>query len=186
MRAISQMSLAELAGFICQAMENADVTVTLTGGACVAIYSRGKYVSDDLDFIEEGPVPRQKVRQVMASLGFTERGRHFVHPNTKFLIEFPNGPLMVGDQRIVEVRKRRTPSGVLRLLSPTDCVKDRLAAFFHWKDRQSLQQALMVARAQPIDLRDIRKWSKSEGMETRFREFEQHIKSRRPPKKRTL
>ena len=47
---------------------------------------------------------------------------------------------MIGDQRIEKVTQRKTAAGKLRLLSPTDRVKDRLAAFFHWNDRQSLEQ----------------------------------------------
>lgn len=86
------MSVEELAGFICQALSDAGVTVTLTGGACVAIWSAGKYVSSDLDFIEEGPVPRRKIREVMGALGFTEKGRYFVHAGTTFFVEFPTGP----------------------------------------------------------------------------------------------
>ena len=100
---------------------------------------------------------------------------------------------MVGGQRIEHVTERTTPSGKLRLLSPTDCVKDRLAAFFHWNDRQSLEQALLVAQAQQIDLEDIRRWSKSEANDAKFEVFEQRLSShapigrsnvpKRPPKK---
>jgi hypothetical protein len=169
------MSAEELAGLVCQTLKDAGVTVTLTGGACVAIWSEGKYVSNDLDFIEEGPVPRRKIRDALKPLGFREEGRHFAHSATKFFVEFPTGPLMVGAQRIEHVTERLTPAGSLRLLSPTDCVKDRLAAFFHWNDRQSLEQALMVARAQHVDLDDIRRWSKSEGNEKKLAVFEQRL-----------
>jgi hypothetical protein len=174
------MSAEELAGLICQALKDAGVTVTLTGGACVAIWSQGKYVSKDLDFIEEGPVPRRKIRAVMKRLGFEEKGRHFVHPATRFFVEFPTGPLMVGDQRIERVSQRKTRFGNLRLLSPTDCVKDRLAAFFHWNDRQSLEQALIVARAQQVDLEDVRRWSRSEDKAASFSLFEQILSANKP------
>jgi hypothetical protein len=120
-------------------------------------------------------VPRRKIRDVLKRLGFEEVGRHFVHPQTSVLIEFPTGPLMVGGQRVEHVVERRTPAGTLRLLSSTDCVKDRLAAFFHWSDRQALEQAVLVAKAQKIDLADIRRWSKSEGNEAKFRLFRQRL-----------
>ncbi len=32
----------------------------------------------------------------------------------------------------------------LKLPSPTQCVMDRLAAFYHWRGRQSLQQAVLI------------------------------------------
>jgi hypothetical protein len=169
------MSIEELAGLVCQALQDAGVTVTLTGGACVTIWSRGKYVSHDLDFIEEGPVPRRQIRAVMKNLGFAEKGRHFVHPKTKFFVEFPTGPLMAGDQRIQQVVQRNTSAGRLRLLSPTDCVKDRLAAFFHWNDKQAMEQALLVAQAQEIDLKDLGRWSKSEGKQESFLLFKKRL-----------
>jgi hypothetical protein len=180
LKTIGDMSAEELAGLVCQTLKDAGVTVTLTGGACVAIWSQGKYVSKDLDFIEEGPVPRRKIRDALKLLGFREEGRYFVHPATKFFIEFPTGPLMVGGQRIEHVTERTTLCGDLRLLSPTDCVKDRLAAFFHWNDRQSLEQALMVAQAQHVDLEDVRRWSKSEGNDAKFGIFEQKLSGHAP------
>jgi hypothetical protein len=165
------MSAEELAAMVCQALADAGITVTLTGGGCVAIWSEGKYVSRDLDFIEEGPVPRRRVKAVLEGLGFEERKKYYVHPASEFFVEFPTGPLMVGDERIETVERRDTSTGSLRLLSPTDCVKDRLAAFFHWNDRQALAQALLVARAQAVDIKEIRRWSKAEGEIADFESF---------------
>ena len=184
MKAIGNMLLEELAAFVCQALADAGITVTLTGGACVTIWSEGKHVSHDLDFVEEGPVPRRKVVEILSRLGFSASGRHFIHAETPFFVEFPSGPLMVGDQRVRRASRRKTPSGTLRLLTPTDCVKDRLAAFFHWNDRQSLDQALMVASARRINLADIRRWSKGEGHEQKFQLFEQSLRQQKRRKRR--
>lgn len=59
----------------------------------------------------------------------------------------------------------------ITLLTPTDCVKDRLAAFFHWNDEQSLEQALLVAKSQKVNFTAIRKWSKSENREEMYKRF---------------
>lgn len=163
------MSAEELAGLVCHSLYGAGIVVTLSGGACVGIWSKGKYVSSDLDFIEEGPVP---------PLGFARKGRYFTHPETKFFIEFPTGPLMVGDQRVERVRVRTIAAGKLRLLSPTDCVKDRLAAFFHWNDKQALEQAVLVAKAQRINREEVGRWSRAEGHEAEFRLFVQKLRQR--------
>lgn len=172
MKPIADMSVEELAGLVCETLENAGITTTLTGGACVAIWSDGKYVSRDLDFIEEGPVSRRQVKVALAKIGFTEKNRYFVHPETEFFVEFPTGPLTVGDERVHEVAIRDTAAGRLRLLSPTDCIKDRLAAFFYWNDKMALEQALLVARSQSVDLVDLRRWSKLEGVGEKLGEFE--------------
>lgn len=175
MNDLSQVSVEELAGLVCQCLRDAGITVTLTGGSCVAIWSSGKYVSHDLDFIEEGPVPRRKVVEAMETLGFHPEGRHFIRSDCPYLVEFPVGPLMVGDERVEHVSIRQTSAGELRLLSPTDCVKDRLAAYFHWNDRQALEQAILVAQAQTIDLKDIRRWSEGEGNLGKFEVFRKRL-----------
>jgi len=173
MKPIADMSVEELAGLVCETLANVGITITLTGGACVAIWSGGKYVSRDLDFIEEGPVPRRQVKEALAKIGFSEKGRYFVHSETEFYVEFPTGPLTVGDERVYEVETRDTGVGLLRLLTPTDCVKDRLAAFFYWKDTMAFEQALLVASAQPIDLAELRRWAMAEGEAEKLVAFEE-------------
>jgi hypothetical protein len=56
-------------------------------------------------------------------------------------------------------------------------VKDRLAAYFHWQDPQSLEQAVLVAKSRKVDLKEIRRWSRQEGFEEKYRDFERRLKS---------
>lgn len=179
MKKIGRMSPDEIAGLVCETLGQAGITVTLTGGACVAIWSRGKYVSEDLDFIEEGPVSRRRIIEAMGALGFEVDGRIFVHRDTNVYVEFPTGPLMVGDERVLDVATRETVGGQLRLLKPTDCVKDRLAAYFHWNDKQALEQAVMVAKDQGVDMKDLRRWSEGEGAVQKFEAFRKRLRQRR-------
>ena len=171
MKEIEGMSAEEVAGLVCATLSRVGVTVTLTGGGCAAIWSLGKYTSYDLDFIEEGPVPRRKIREALRPLGFHEDGRHFVHDRARFFVEFPTGPLMVGAQRVEQVAVRATPAGELRLLTATDSVKDRLAAYFHWNDGQALKVAVLVAKAQNVDYNELERWAISEGHEEKYRVF---------------
>jgi hypothetical protein len=71
--------------------------------------------------------------------------------------------LQVGRAPVESVRELETSTGLLRLLAPTECVMDRLAAYYHWRDPQSLDQAVQVALRQEIDLRRIEQWSRAEG-----------------------
>ncbi len=93
----------------------------------MSIYSENEYESFDLDFVQAG-LARQ-VDDVMTGLGFEKSGRHWRHPRSRFWVEFPSGPVGVGDSVIPEFAERRTAVGTLRLLTPTDCVMDRLAAY---------------------------------------------------------
>ena len=113
----------------------------------------------------------------MTEIGFSEAGRYFIHPESTFLVEFPPGPLAVGAEPVRSIEEIRLPTGSLRIVSPTDCVKDRLAHYFHWQDRQSLAQALLVAQKHTIDLKEIDRWSKAEGMQEQFRPLRRQFRS---------
>jgi hypothetical protein len=56
---------------------------------------------------------------------------------------------------------------------------DRLAAFYYWNDRQSLQQALLVAENHPVKLNEIKKWSENEGETSKFQEFLDGVKRKK-------
>lgn len=171
MKPLRDMSVGELGAFVCSHLEKNGIRVTLTGGACVTIYSDNKYQSLDLDFVEEIPVTRRKLKRSLGEIGFHEENRYFRHFDTEYFLEFPSGPLSVGEEPIHEISVIDFPTGRLRLISPTDCVKDRLSAFYHWDDRQSLEQALLVARDREIDLLQVRTWSEREGELKKFERF---------------
>ncbi|MFI5331403.1 MAG: hypothetical protein ACHQ2F_10300 [Desulfobaccales bacterium] len=169
MKPIKEMSIGELAAFICSYLRDNGIEVVLSGGSCVSIYTDNKYASLDLDFIEFQSAPgKRKLVNVLMKIGFLEENRYFKHPETDYFLEFPAGPLSVGNEPVKEIFTLSFSTGLLRIISPTDCVKDRLAAYYHWQDRQSLEQALLVAKDNPIDLGEVARWSKKEGMADRF------------------
>ena len=163
--------MGELAAFVCSHLSSAGIEVVLSGGGCVAIYAEGKYVSYDLDFIENFSVGRRKLKKTLGEIGFQEKGRYFRHPETEYFLEFPSGPLALGEEPPQQIVVLHFATGELRALSPTDCIKDRLAAYFHWSDRESLEQALLVAGSNAIDLAEIERWSRKEGFSDKFENF---------------
>jgi len=175
MKSIKKMTNAELAAFIGSHLLERGIDVVLSGGACVSIYSNGKYVSMDLDLINIYLEKRGKIRKAMQEIGFSEEGRHFIHPDTDFFVEFPAGPLSVGEEPVKKVDEHKLATGILRIISPTDCVKDRLTAYYHWNDAQSLEQAILVAQAKKIDLKEIERWSKVERKSVEFKYFKDRL-----------
>ncbi|MDR3558279.1 MAG: hypothetical protein P4L61_01980 [Candidatus Pacebacteria bacterium] len=171
MKPIQEMSIGELAAFICSYLRDNGVEVVLSGGGCVSIYTDNKYASLDLDFIEfRGPRGKKKLKSILKEIGFSCKGasRYFEHPDTEISLEFPSPPLSVGKEPVKEIIVKHFPTGDLSMISPTDCVKDRLAAYYHWQDRQSLEQALSVTKDNPIDLGEVERWSANEGMAESF------------------
>ena len=108
-------------------------------------------------------------------MGFKEHNRYFVHDDTEWFIEFPRGPLGVGDAPVDDIATLEEETGILRLLTPTDCIKDRLAAYYHWDDPQSLEQAVWVAEKNTFDLASIEQWSQKEQEMDKFNIFKQRI-----------
>lgn len=180
MKSISKMDRAELAAFIQEHLRTKGIDVVLSGGACVSIYSQGEYLSMDLDMIHTGLMApkRSEVREAMEDLGFSENGRYFKHPHTDLFIEFPKGPPAVGEEPVKAIHELKTTTGTLRIISPTDCVKDRLTWFYHDNDQQCLAQAIAVAINNRIDLKEIERWSIGEGMRQQFEQIRKHLKSK--------
>ncbi|MGE0639972.1 MAG: hypothetical protein AB7G12_14915 [Thermoanaerobaculia bacterium] len=150
----------------------------LTGGACAGIYSGGLYSSNDADFVLEGRVELSKLDSVMATLGFSRSGNRYVHAESPFWVEFPRGPVGVGGDLEIRPVPIGSSDRTTLALSATDSCRDRLAAFFHWSDRQSLRVAVEIAHRNEVDLARIRRWSRSEGHQARYAEFERELERR--------
>jgi len=82
MKKIKNMRQVELAAYIQDSLQVEGIQVVLSGGSAVSFYSSNKYVSKDLDLINTGIARRSKIKSVMENLGFTEKGRYFIHPET--------------------------------------------------------------------------------------------------------
>jgi len=177
MKRIKDMSMEELGAFVCSALEQEGIDTVLSGGCCVEIYSHGRYTSDDIDLIDRFNGGHRKIKTVMEKLGFREykMRRYFVRDETSLFIEFPRGPLGVGDAPIKEIALRRSQTGILKLLTPTDCIKDRLAGYYHWDDEQNLEQAIWVASENEFDMVSIEEWSKNEGEIEKFEVFRDRL-----------
>jgi hypothetical protein len=174
------MDLGELAAYVSSHLESKGIRVVLSGGGCVAIYASDRYTSMDLDFIDRLHTTRRQLKAALAEIGFSEKARYFVHPETRFFLEFPSGPLAVGGEPVAEVEELRLATGTLRLLSPTDCIKDRLAAFYHWNDQQCLQQAVWVAQRRRVDWDELERWSRQEGAMEKFAAFRKKFEDDSP------
>jgi hypothetical protein len=173
MKPVKEMTQAELGAYVQSHLYAKGIDVVLSGGAVVAMYTSGKYVSNDLDLVNRYSVRRSAIKESMEELDFEEVGRHFEHPDTEYFVEFPPGPLSLGEEDVVSIDEHELETGTLRVISPTDCVKDRLAWYYHDGDLQSLSQAVLVAMDHEIDIDEIRKWSEGGG---KLREFEQFRK----------
>jgi hypothetical protein len=165
----ANITLKELAGHVSEELRKRGIDTVLVGGACVTIYSENRYQSYDLDFITyEGS---RKVKRALAEMKFEEKAGYFQHKNCKWFIEFVSPPVAVGNESVQVFNSVKTAFGTIKMLRPEDSVKDRLSSFYHWNDKQGLEQAVDVCLEQKIDLREVEKWSLQEGQIEKFQTF---------------
>jgi hypothetical protein len=171
----SRSSLVDIAFQVGEALRRNGVEAVLSGGGCAHFYTRGAYRSADLDFILTGPASHDAVEAAMTSVGFAREGDRYVHPEVRFYVEFPRGPLAIGGDWRIRPKAHARAGARLLSLSPTDCCRDRLAAFYHWKDRQSLRVAVAVAARHRVEVGVIRRWSEQESHVNEFEEFRREL-----------
>ncbi len=179
-RSLAKVSIKELAALVGNKLKEHGIDAVLTGGAAVTIYSNNRYQSLDLDFVSATVDHNPKeILKAMEEIGFKRAAEgFFARSDCAYIIEFIQPPLAVGREPVKKVVTLKTKQGSFRILSVTDCVKDRLAAYYHWNDQQSLEQALLVTRRHKIDLKEIKRWSKVEGHLNKYNEFVRQIKTK--------
>jgi hypothetical protein len=180
---LSKFSIVELAALICDSLKKEGLQATLSGGACAEIYSNNTYVTGDLDFVVNFMWPENDkiIQRVMSTLGFTKNGRIYINKLVAYSVEFPPGPLGIGEEYAIKPVEMKLKTGNLTLLSPTDSVKDRLVGYFYGNDQQCLEQAVMICQMNEVKMSNIREWAKNEGQAEKFQEF-----TKRLPKKVSL
>jgi hypothetical protein len=148
----------------------------LVGGAVVSIYTDGLYESGDLDFVIQN-LSKDKLPEIMKEIGFIKTGKDYIHPVCKHLfVEFPSGPLGIGEDYNIKPREETVGGTKIKILSPTDCIKDRLASYIHWKAEECLEQAVSVAKAHKFNNSAVKRWCQGENAPEAFDKFQKRIK----------
>ncbi len=166
----------ELWEYVAVHLKKKGIDTVLVGGAVVSIYSNGAYQSGDLDFVKTSMFVT-KLDEAMSELGFKKHGRHFIHPECKQLfVEFPGGPpLGIGEDNKIIPDEVDINGTIIKILSPTDCVRDRLSGYMHFKSRDNLDQAVLVAKKHSINMSKIKKWCEDEKHSEVFVEFKKAL-----------
>jgi hypothetical protein len=171
-------TVEEVAAVVSDALTSAGITAVLSGGAAVQIYTGGLYESRDLDFVASAS--QRDLERVLQRFGFLRQAdRHFVHETCPYTLEFPPWPLAVGNDLVRTWGEQSVGDLRIQILTPTQCVMDRLAAFYHWRDRQALDQAALVGSLHSVDIDEIERWSAREGQSAAYKEFAVRLKATR-------
>lgn len=131
------------------AFEHLGASPVLVGGTAVQVWtglSDGLFQTFDLDFITS----LRASDFIRAGLEMEPSGRHLLVDGRP--VEFPSGPLAVGDLQLDAINDTRmvptVDGGAVRCLRPEACVLDRLAQVAAWQVAEAYPQAMAIAIAQ--------------------------------------
>ena len=164
-------SLEDVCFAVCTALAHAGTVAVLTGGSAATYYAAHAYQSGDADFIITFSSDTARAGNALRELGYHENGGTYHHDKSIFTVEFPPGPLAIGNELVSSYDTVQRGREFLYVLSRTDCVRDRLASFYFFGDRSALAAAIAVAKSDRVNLSSIRRWSDKEGEALRFAEF---------------
>lgn len=168
---IGSLNVRDMAALICSGLTGLGFDPVLTGRACAAIYGGPSIHPDALDFVISEYIV-SKIKGVMRKLGFECRV-HRTYGGKRFGMEvtFLPPPLCVGDNIVEDVHTVRTSKGDLKMLSPTDCVRQRLSMYYRFADQDALRDAVLVAKRHRIDMELVKRWSHWEWASDKFDDF---------------
>lgn len=160
----NKMNALEVASFIATKLKDNNIDVVLSGGFCTQVYSKNEYISYDIDLVTRYSGNIKEIEAVMLSLGFNRKAgnlRYFSHPEFEYTVEFPSGPVAIGDSLIKEFAEIGTKAGTIKILRITDALKDRLIGWLIWEDESNLKQSLILANAEAsnIDFKEVEEWA---------------------------
>jgi hypothetical protein len=165
-------TLTDICFIVCTALDRSGIVAVLTGGSAATVYAPEAYQSRDADFVlTVRSDAAEQGSNILLHLGYEERGGTYIHAKSVFTVEFPRGPLAIGDDLITSWDTLAHDERVLHILSRTDCVRDRLAWYYYDRDISALFAAIAVAKSGPYDVERVREWSVREGQRDGFEDF---------------
>lgn len=148
----AQSTLTDVAFAVSTALERINEPVVLCGGSAATYYAPEAYESRDLDFvITFGARPRE-VNAALQPLGYVRKPEGlYAHRSIVYTIDLLPGPVAIDQETITTFNTERRGEQLLRVLTPTDVVRDRVLTFWAWGDQRALRVAVAVAHARSAD-----------------------------------
>lgn len=135
------MPLVEVAAAVATHLRTHGTEVVIVGGSAITAHVPAVYTSMDIDFAVTAGDVRTTIVRALNELGFQQRGRIFVHPDTVYTLDFVPDTPHIDREPVCDFAEIHTPAGPVRALRLEDAITDRIAAFLHWSDSESLDVA---------------------------------------------
>lgn len=142
--------------------------MTVVGGSAIEIYTRGDYVSGDVDLIVDS---RASVEKVLRQWGFKDEGKGWSKNRWGLFLDVMQGQIS-GSRRLTQIVS--TPVGPFRITGVEDLIIRRVRESVAWQNRQeAFAQAVLLLRrtGSDLDWEYVRFFAKREGWEDQLAEL---------------
>jgi len=112
----------------------------LVGGTAVALYTKGRYATVDIDLKSEDV---DGYKAIMTELGFVKIGKDYYHSAIDIYIEFPSGRMEDSEQHMREMIVPETGLPIV-VVGIEDVILDRTMRFDATKDQDAREWALRM------------------------------------------
>lgn len=165
------LSFREVAAVIAAKLAENGHEAVLTGKSCAAFYCGNASDINSIEFAIRRFEP-ESVFKVMSAMGFYPRDDHtFASKKIAYEVVLFPMPIAIGDDVANEVGVVRTKKGPLKVLTPTDCLRQRLSIYYRWGEELAFAQAVKIARSHKVDMDLVRRWSDWEWANEKFLDF---------------
>ena len=124
---------------------NAGSGLIIVGGSAIEVYTRGRYVSGDIDIVG----PKKQLGEVLEEWGFRNEGRLWHRADWGIAVDVVSSEY-TGD--LARTRQITTPFGPIRIAAIEDLLVKRLASAKHWRIPADVEQALLLALGYPDEI----------------------------------
>lgn len=129
-------------------LTDAGIPVAVVGGSAVTLHAPDVYTSNDIDFAALRGTTRRAFANAVRPIGFAPSGRDFVHRDTPYTLDLVADTPYIDQRPITKFATIRTRLGPVTVYRFEDALADRIAAFVHWGDLESLEVAERALRMQ--------------------------------------
>ena len=134
-------SLADVAGLVAAHLRTEGIRVVVVGGSAITLHAGDVYTSHDIDFAVLSGHTLRELAAALAEIGFFRKGREYISTHSEYSVDIVAGIPLIDNEPIEEYTLIETASGPVQTYYLEDAISDRVAAFVHWSDSQSLDVA---------------------------------------------
>jgi hypothetical protein len=149
---LRELSLPQLAGYVSEHLKRRGISIVVVGGSAITAWAPEIYTSSDIDFVATGGDSRKHIADALREIGFESAGRIFVHAECDYTLDFVGTSVHIDQRALSNFGNVKTQFGTLTVLKPEDAIADRVAAWVHWSDSESLAVAETCAQALKTNL----------------------------------